>query len=621
MREITDLIINGFIWVINYSYVITRDYWIAIFVFTLLTKIILLPLSIWVQKNSIKTVRMQPKLNYIKATYCGNSDLIAEEQYKLFKSEKYSPFIDLIPLFVQIMLLMVVVEAVKKGTLLTDIPIYTKGWTLIVPILAAFSAFLMCYVQNKSNVLQSEQGRLNKYGTMIFSILLSLYLGLFVSIGVGAYWIYSNILSIIQLFLLNRWYNPKKYINYEELEKSKKELAKVKEFMDSKGKESRNDPYRKRSKEDYKRFLKIRDKKIVFYSEKNGFYKYYKDIIEEIIKRTNIVVYYITGDPNDKVFEMKSEQFLPFYIGENRLIVLMMKMETDIFVMTTPDLNNFHLKRSYVKKDIEYVYIPHDVNSANMSFRKNALDYYDTIFSSGIKNTAEILEREKIYNLNKKKIVEWGSSVIDDMTIEYEKNIEKGQNRNKKSILIAPSWQKDNIMDTHIEEILNRLKDLNYQIIVRPHPQYVKHCELKIDSLINKYKNFDIIFEKDFSSNKTVFMADLLITDWSSIAYEYAFSTLKPVLFINTPMKILNPDYQEISTVPIDIELRNKVGISLEENELKYIVESIKDLLERNEFSRENLQELKEKYIYNNGKSGKVGAKYLIQQLINKSNT
>ena len=79
------------------------------------------------------------------------------------------------------------------------------------------------------------------------------------------------------------------------------------------------------------------------------------------------------------------------HIGENRLIVLMMKLEADLCVMTTPDLENFQLKRSYVKKDIEYIYVPHDVNSVNLAFRKEALDHFDTIFASGIHNMYAIL--------------------------------------------------------------------------------------------------------------------------------------------------------------------------------------------------------------------------------------
>ncbi len=618
MSEITVKIVDALAALIGGCYALCHNYWIAIFLFTVLTKVILLPLSVWIQKNSIKTVKMEPELNHIKAVYAGNQELISEEQYKLFKREKYSPFGDLIPLFVQLALLMGVVEAVKKGTPLTVIPVEALGVTLLIPAVAAASAFVMCFVQNKINVLQSEQGALNQYGTMIFSVGLSLYLGFFVSVGVGFYWICSNLLSTLQLALLNVWINPKDYIDYEALEKSKEELREARAFMTDRKKQGRTNPYRKKEKADYKRFLSGQRKKLVFYSEKNGFYKYYKNIIEEIIRRTNVVVHYITSDPEDEVFSLESEQFVPYYIGENRLIVLLMKLEADVMVMTTPDLENFQLKRSYVKKDVEYIYVPHDVNSSNLTFHKDALDHFDTIFVSGAQNRAEIREREEKNGLPSKNLVEWGSSVIDNMAAAYEETErEKArESGDRKTVLIAPSWQKDNIMDSCIERLLDALKGGGYRVVVRPHPQYVRHFEEKIDRLARKYAGEGVEVQKDFSSNRTVYEADVLVTDWSSIAFEYAFSTLKPVLFINTPMKVVNPDYQELQTRPIDLVLRDKVGISLNLEHLEQVGLSVRSLLCDNQFSGESLAALRDAYIYNVGHSGEVGAKYIIQRLV-----
>ena len=168
--------------------------------------------------------------------------------------------------------------------------------------------------------------------------------------------------------------------------------------------------------------------------------------------------------------------------------------------------------------------------------------------------------------------------------------------------------------------MLDRLVRTKYHIIVRPHPQYVRHFEARIEALADKYRAYDVTFQKDFSSNKTVYMADVLVTDWSSIAFEYAFSTLKPVLFINTPMKIVNPDYQQLETVPIDIELRDRVGISIAvENIENEIVAAVDRLLADEQFSHNSMQKLKEQYIYNVGISGKVGAKYMIQRLVERS--
>jgi len=189
----------------------------------------------------------------------------------------------------------------------------------------------------------------------------------------------------------------------------------------------------------------------------------------------------------------------------------------------------------------------------------------------------------------------------------------------EKTVLIAPSWQKDNILDSCIEQILDNLKGRGYRVIVRPHPQYVRHFEGRLDALIQKYQSEGIEIQKDFSSNKTVYTADVLVTDWSSIAFEYAFSTLKPVLFINTPMKVVNPDYQELASVPIDIELRDKVGISLELSQMTKVEASVAELLYDNRFSKDSMAKMRDYYIYNIGKSGTVGAKYIIQRLMERT--
>ena len=85
-----------------FCYYLVHNYGLAIILFTLISKIVLLPVSVWVQKNSIKMVKMQPEINRIKAKHFGDADRIADEQSKIFKREKYNPLASLIPLAVQI---------------------------------------------------------------------------------------------------------------------------------------------------------------------------------------------------------------------------------------------------------------------------------------------------------------------------------------------------------------------------------------------------------------------------------------------------------------------------------------------------------------------------------------
>lgn len=141
-----------------------------------------------------------------------------------------------------------------------------------------------------------------------------------------------------------------------------------------------------------------------------------------------------------------------------------------------------------------------------------------------------------------------------------------------------------------------------------------------MESLKQKYaENSNIVIQTDFSSNSTVFEADLVITDWSSIAYEYAYTTQKPVLFVNTPMKVMNPEYEKIDVVPINIWMRDEIGCALDLDELDKIDEKVSMLLREKEKYYEKIGAFVEEYMYNLGCSAEVGGKYIIKQLQQKA--
>ena len=593
--------------ILNWCNGLTGNFWWAIVVFTLITKIILLPVSVMVQRNSIKMVRMYPEMNRIKAKYFGNKDKISEEQYQLYKREHYHPMLDLIPTILQLIILMGVVRA---------IPGSEERSPLYMPILAALSALIMCLAQNRSNVLQSEQSRINQWGTLIFSVALSLYLGFFVSKGVAFYWICSNLLATVQMYILNFCINPKKYIDYEALAQSREELEKV-EKLSAVTKHKRPPELVKREKADYKRFLAFENKQIVFYSEKNGFYKYFRDVIETIQRRTDVIIHYISSDPDDEIFSLTSDTFHTYYI-EEKLMVLMMRMDADIMVMTTPDLQKYYIKRSMVRDDVEYVYMDHGMNSVNLMLRKGALDAFDTVFCANANVVDELRAQEKVYGLKEKKLVPYGYAMIDNMIRAYEK--QPPVKNEPPVILIAPSWQEDNIMDSCIDGLLTALLPMQYRVIVRPHPQYVRHYPEKLQTLQEKYASSpNFTLQTDFSSNETVFNADVLVTDWSGTAYEYSFTTLKPCLFINTPMKVMNPDYGDIDVTPFDISIRNQIGIALEPGQIDQIAPAVHRLLHEQAFSSDSIAALRSQSLFNIGKAASVGADYLINRLIEKS--
>lgn len=631
-----NILTNALGWVMSLSWKCIPIYPLTVLLFTVLTRVILLPVNIWVQKNSIKVVEIQPELNRIKAKYYGDRDRINEEMAALYKREKYHPFASLIPLAVQLILLMGVIEVVKApavaGMTAADmlcwgvdyylIPWEVKGWYLLWPLIAGLAAWVLCVTQNHDQVLQAEQSKLNKYGLMALSVALSLYLGAFVRSGVALYWTYGNLIAVAQMYLLNWWINPKNYVDYEALEESKKELAAI----DSLG-ENSTPEQRHREKADYKRFFSVVNKHLVFYSEKSGFYKYFKSLIEWLLQHSNITIHYITSDPDDQIFEIAKQQphIHPYYIGQKRLITMFMKMDADVVVMTTPDLENFYLKRSYVRKDIEYIYMDHCMNSINMTLREGAVDHFDTVFCAGSPIKQEIEALGRLHQLPKQNAVEVGFPYLDELTQLYEHTPKKDKER--KQVLIGPSHQAGNIMESCIDELIEQLSGHGYQIIVRPHPQFIRRNPEKIKAFLAKYADRpqdELQIQTDFSSNETVYSSDLLITDWSAIAFEFGFATKKPTLFIDTPMKVINPNWKEIDVEPIDLMIRRQLGKSIDPDQVQNVAPVVQDLLENNDRYARQIQEAEQAVLFHAGDSAYYAGKYILEaikrQTKNKTN-
>ncbi|MBQ5315398.1 MAG: YidC/Oxa1 family membrane protein insertase [Oscillospiraceae bacterium] len=615
--------------ILGFSYNISFNYPVAIIIFTLITKIILFPINIIVQKNGIKMVKMTPEINRIKHDYYGDKERINEETFALYKREKYSPLIDIIPMIIQLIILMGIVEMMgvpeysgisfaemkSMGIDFSLIPFECKGIYFLFPVIAALSAIVMCIAQNKAQVLQAEQGNLNKYGMMIFSALLSLYLGLFVRSGVALYWIFSNVFSTIQIFILNAIINPKKYIDYEALEESKKKLEELK------GYESNLSPeLKKREKADYKRFFSIDNKHLVFFSEASGFYKYFRGILNYLTSHSSVKIHYVTNDPNDIIFEVAKEnkQIIPYYIGKNKSISLFMKMDAKVVVMTTPDLEKYYLKRSYVCKDIEYVYMEHGLSSVNMLLRKGALDHFDTVFCAGDHVIDEIRAMERVYNLPEKNLIKYGYGMLDDITRQYLEYKEKNPDAvEEKYALIAPSYQKDNILDSCLENVVNGISK-HIKVVIRPHPQYVIRFPQKWAKICSEYADHPMVtIEEDFSSNETIYKASFVVTDWSNISYEYSFSSLRPSMSVNTPTKVINEDYEELGIEPIDFRIRSMIGYEVSGNDENEISEATKNLLENNNWE-ETITKARDIVLYNFMKSDEVGGKYILSRLKSK---
>lgn len=604
------------------SYSFLHNYALAIIAFTLLTKIILFPVSLWTHRNGIKMVELMPALNRLKIKYYGDKDTIAEETQKLYKERGYHPLLGTLPMIIQLILLIGVIGAVRAllsgvDSTLSVLPSERGGITLLMPLAAGLSAMILGLAQNRLNPLQREQSKVSQWMTNGLSIAISLALGAFVPLGVGLYWICSNLFTILQQLVLNAVMPAAKYVDYVDLAESRRELAEIEGLSNGVSKEDKC-----REKEDYKRFFSVANKHLVFYSEKSGFYKYFQNVIEYLLAHSNVTIHYVTSDPKDQIFELAKTQphIRPYYIGEKRLITLFMKMDADMVVMTMPDLDNFHIKRSYVKKDIEYIYMYHGVGSMNLLLRKQALAHYDTFFCVGKHQMEELRREEEIYHLPERKAILCGYGLLDRTMAAY--GAQEPPKRENPQILIAPSWQKDNILDSCIDSMLHSLLCGKYTVILRPHPEYCKRYPQRIADFQERWRTQlgagELVLQKDFASNETVFQSDLIITDWSTICYEFSFATKRPTLFVNTPMKVMNPDFEQLGIVPIDIEIRDQIGRSISPEQTEHIEKLVSELIRDKDAYTIQIEGAMQECLATIGNSGQIGGQYILKRLQEK---
>ncbi len=618
-----------FMAVMRPCYSLTGNWWLTILLFTLIVKVVLMPLSLWCQWNSIVMVRMMPDLNRVKVKYFGDAEQIGERQSELNKQHHYHPLLSLIPLAIQIIILFGLVDVIHAITdsgasgseFLALVPMEDGGASWAMPVIATLSAVVMGVASNRINPLQREQSTAEKNSTNGLSIALSFFLGVGVSAGMAFYWVCSNLLSVVVQMVCNLVIKPAKYVDYDDLAASKAELEELNSLSKKKGPWWKPDPLAKREKADYKRFFSVVGKHVVFYSERSGFWKYFSGAVEWLLANSDVCIHYVTGDPNDQIFEYAKThpRVLPYYIGEKRLITLMMKMDADVVVMTLEDLDNFYIKRSYVKKDAFYAFMFHHMTSTNLTARREAYDNYDALLCVGPHQVSEVRAAEALRGLSAKELPEVGYDLLDRQIDAYaQRSHEKNE---RPVVLIAPSWQQDNLLDLCADEAIRPLLGRGWRVVVRPHPEYTKRFAARWESLQARFADVpetDLYFEHDFSNGDSILDADVLVTDWSSVFCEFSFVTLRPSVFVDTPMKVSNPEWQETGIEPTDISLRNRVGRSVSPDEVGKLGDVIAEMIENPEAWRDRIEQVRSEMIFNLGRGGEAAGRYLLDKILEK---
>jgi len=365
---------------------------------------------------------------------------------------------------------------------------------------------------------------------------------------------------------------------------------------------------------DLKKFenLDQTEKQIVFYSENQDSMFIFKSLIDELINQ-DITICYVTSSKDDPNLKSSNEKIKTFCIGEGIMRTkFFLNLKADILIMTMPDLGISYVKRSKVYP-VHYVFMFHAIASTHLVYKKNAFDNYDSILCVGNFQIDEIRSREKLYKLDAKNLIETGYSHLDNLMKKYSTNKQIPIN-DPIQVLIAPSWSDDGLFETAIEKNISILLDSGFKVTLRPHPMTQKKSEKKINFLNQKFSsNSNFILEKNIPNFDSFMKSDIMITDWSGAAIEYAFTLERPVLYIDVPKKIHNPDYEKLPEIPLEISIRDKIGEIISLSDMEVLPEKIQILCQNPDIIKSKIQKIRGELIGNLGNSSKLEVEFILK--------
>ena len=117
--------------------------------------------------------------------------------------------------------------------------------------------------------------------------------------------------------------------------------------------------------------------------------------------------------------------------------------------------------------------------------------------------------------------------------------------------------------------------------------------------------------ETDMNAVDSWLRSDIMISDWSGAAIEYAFALLRPVVYIDTPQKTVNPDWREIGPVPFEDEIRTEIGHVVDTSAVRTVPAVIEASLAEPDAVRERALAARDRWVFNVGTSARVAAEYL----------
>ncbi|MDR1970395.1 MAG: CDP-glycerol glycerophosphotransferase family protein [Treponema sp.] len=334
----------------------------------------------------------------------------------------------------------------------------------------------------------------------------------------------------------------------------------------------------------------------IIYSEGEQYWNVFKGVLDAFEKRETAVLY-LTSSRDDPFFAQSYRYIRGEFIGEgNRAFARLNLVSAGVVLMTTPGLDVYQLKRS--KQVKHYAHILHAPSDAVM-YRMFGIDYFDSILLTGDYQAKDIRALEKLRGLPEKRLVTVGCTYLD----EYAERIKNpgealpgdtpgdpGEAPHRFTVLVSPSWGKSALLSKYGARLLDPLVKTGWRIVVRPHPQSKKSEAAMLAALEARY-GADLEWDRNRENIQALAGADVMISDFSGIIFDFAFLFDKPIIYVGGPQGVrmgvrmdLRPyDADDLADEPWQFRTLREIGIELEEDSL----DSIGELIEKARDSEE----------------------------------
>jgi len=101
-------------WIMYVCYSVVMNYGLALIIFTVITKLLQLPIAINQQKSMMKTAIFRPQMEALQRKYKNNQEKLNEEMMKLYQKENYNPMSGCLPMLISFPILFGMIDVIYK---------------------------------------------------------------------------------------------------------------------------------------------------------------------------------------------------------------------------------------------------------------------------------------------------------------------------------------------------------------------------------------------------------------------------------------------------------------------------------------------------------------------------